>query len=89
MLDKKTVKLSSGREVTLKGLKFFERAELKDQALKKYNENIPVSLVTCGRALIAAGVTEEELETWPDADVYEGGAEVFNMINLSETDKKK
>ncbi|KPK95789.1 hypothetical protein AMJ80_03505 [bacterium SM23_31] len=84
------VKLSSGREIELKPLKFFQRAEIKDLALKNYRENIPVSLVTCGKCVIyATGITEDELNKWGDAEIYEAGAEVFKTLFISEEDKKK
>jgi len=84
------VKLSTGKEVDLKPLKFFHRAEIKDLAFKNYRENIPVSLVTCGKCVMyAAGVTESELDNWKDEEIYEAGAKVFEDLFISETDKKK
>lgn len=84
------IKLKSGKEVELKPLTFMQRAELKDLALKNYRENIPVSLVTCGKALIyASSLNEKDLDEWNDNDIYEAGAEIFSQMNLKETDKKK
>lgn len=84
------VKLSTGKEVELKSLKFFQRAEIKDLALKNYQEKIPVSLVTCGKcAMYALGITEMQLDDYTDEEIYEIGAKVFEVLFLSETDKKK
>ena len=86
------MKLSSGREIELKPLKFFQRAEIKDIALKNYQEGIPVSLVLCGKCAVFSGAaTDAELNDgkFSDVEVYEIGAEVFNTLFTSELDKKK
>ena len=84
------VKLSSGKEVDLKPLKFFQRAEIKDLALKNYQEKIPVSLVTCGKAaMFALNITEDKLDDFTDEEIYEIGSKVFEGLFLSEADKKK
>lgn len=86
------MKLSTGRDVELKPLKFFQRAEIKDIALKNYQDNIPVSLVVCGKSAIYAGVcTEAELNDgkFTDEEIYEIGAAVFGSLFLAERDKKK
>ena len=86
------IKLTSGREVDLKPLKFFQRAEIKDIALKNYKENIPISLVLCGKCAVYSGAcTETELDQgkFSDEEIYEIGTKVFEDLFLSETDKKK
>jgi hypothetical protein len=84
------VKLKSGKEYEIKGLTFKQRAEIKDLALEYYKRGVPVSLEVCGRAVcFALGIQPGALDSWDDNDVYELGAEVFNQLYLSETDKKK
>ena len=84
------VTLSTGKEVDLKPLKFSQRAEIKDMAFKNYRENIPVSLVTCGKcAMYSLGITEDKLNDYKDEEIYEIGAKVFEDLFISETDKKK
>jgi len=90
------VKLSSGREIELKPLNFFQRAQIKDEALKKYNENIPVSLENCGRALMfSLDMNEAQFEkylldgNWQDEEIYEAGAKIFESLWVKELDKKK
>ena len=86
------VKLSSGKEIELKPLKFFQRAEIKDIALKNYKEGIPISLALCGKCAIYSGVaTEADLDSgkFTDEEVYEIGAKVFETLYLSGVDKKK
>ena len=83
-------KLTSGREIELRPLTFLQRADIKDQALKHYRDNIPVSLFVCGKALMyATGISESELTDWPDEDIYEAGSKIFETLYVSETDKKK
>lgn len=84
------VTLTSGREVDLRPLTFLQRAEIKDQSLKHFNEKITVSLYVCGKAVMyATGLSERDLNDWPDEDVYEAGAKVFESLYISDTDKKK
>ena len=84
------VKLQSGREVDLKPLTFFQRAEIKDLSLEYYNKNVPVSLTVCGKAVMyACNLNERELNDWDDAEIYECGAKVFESLVVSDIDKKK
>ena len=84
------VKLQSGREIELKPLTFFQRAEIKDLSLEYYNRNVPVSLTVCGKAVLyASGLSERDLNDWDDAEIYEAGAKVFESLTVSDIDKKK
>jgi hypothetical protein len=86
------VKLTSGREVELKPLKFFQRAEIKDIAFKNYQDKIPVSLALCGKCVIYSGIaTEAELDAgkFTDEEIYEIGTKVFENLFISTLDKKK
>lgn len=84
------VKLESGREIELKPLTFFQRAEIKDLALEYYNKNVPVSLTVCGKAVMfACSLSERDLNDWADEEIYEAGAKVFETLIISDIDKKK
>ena len=84
------VVLASGREIELKPLTFFQRAEIKDLSLEYFNKNVPVSLTVCGKAVLySCSMSESQLNDWTDEEVYEAGAKIFETLYVPENDKKK
>ena len=84
------VTLQSGREIDLKPISFFKRAEIIDMALEMYYKGVPVSLQVCGKCLqYSLGLSEKELGEWSDNEIYEAGNLIFVDLQKSELDKKK
>jgi hypothetical protein len=86
------VVLKSGREVEYTKPNFFQRAEIKDLAVKYYNEGIPMSLTVCGKIAVHCKIaTEQQLndDEFTDAELYELGASLLEEFYTAEITKKK
>lgn len=90
MVEPENIVLESGREIKINPLTWRQRAEIKDLSLKHFRDNIPISLLVCGRCVqCATGLRDTDLDEWPDDDIYEAGAKIFAQMHLSEQTKKK
>lgn len=83
------VKLSTGREVELKVPTIRQRMKLRDLSLHFYNTGKGFIEGCLDAALIGLGKNENDVSDYTDEELIEIGTKVFELMNVSETDKKK
>ncbi len=84
------IKLESGREVELKPLTFFQRAEIYDLYMEYVKRGVFVSYTVCGKAaMYALKIPEAKLDDYSNEEIIEIANKVFEDLQKFELDKKK